>query len=151
MCMAEDYPKIYLYKRMVQAKLFMDEHFCEKIDLNNIADEACFSKFHFIRLFKSIYGITPHQYLIRTRIEKSMEMLQSGHTVSATCLGVGFESLSSFTGLFGKYTKLSPSAFRKQYLTRIANIQATPLHYIPNCFSLKKGWTENSNSEETPH
>ncbi len=93
--MAEEYPKIYLYKRIVQAKLFMDEHFCEKIDLDNIADEACFSKFHFIRLFKSIYGITPHQYLIRSRIERSMEMLQSGHTVSATCLGVGFESLST--------------------------------------------------------
>ncbi len=54
--MAENYPKIYLYKRVVQAKLFIDNRFGDDIDLNNIADEAYLSKFHFIRLFKIIYG-----------------------------------------------------------------------------------------------
>ncbi len=44
------YPKIYLYRRIVQAKLFIDDNYFENIDLNNIADEAYFSKFHFIRL-----------------------------------------------------------------------------------------------------
>lgn len=47
---------------MVQAKLFIDFNYAESIDISNIADEACFSKFHFIRLFKKIYGRTPHQY-----------------------------------------------------------------------------------------
>ena len=66
-----DYPKIYLYKRIVQAKLFIDANFSERIDLGNIADEAYFSKFHFIRLFKISYGYTPHQYLTRVRIENA--------------------------------------------------------------------------------
>jgi AraC-like DNA-binding protein len=70
--------KIYLYKRIVQAKLFIDANFAGDIDLDNIADEAYFSKFHFIRLFKSIYGKTPHQYLISVRIEKAKEFLKNG-------------------------------------------------------------------------
>lgn len=48
----EEYPKVYLYRRIVQAKLFIDIHYGEQIDLHNIADEACFSKFHFLRLSK---------------------------------------------------------------------------------------------------
>ena len=66
----EHYPKIYLVRRVVQAKLFIDEHYAERLDLDNISDEACFSKFHFIRLFRNIYGKTPHQYLTTVRIEK---------------------------------------------------------------------------------
>jgi AraC-like DNA-binding protein len=67
----ELYPKVYLYRRIVQAKLFIDTHYADKIDLEHISDEAYFSKFHFIRLFKSIYGKTAHQYLTFVRIEKA--------------------------------------------------------------------------------
>ncbi len=84
--MKENYPKIYLYKRIVQAKLFIDTHFNNDIALSNIADEAYFSKFHFIRLFKTIYGKTPHQYLTEVRIENAKVFLQKG--ISVTDLAV---------------------------------------------------------------
>jgi AraC-like DNA-binding protein len=142
--MKEVYPKIYLYKRVVQAKLFIDSHYGEAIDLSNIADEACFSKFHFIRLFKNVYGKTPHQYLTRVRIEKAIELLQKGLSVTETAFGVGFESLSSFTGLFRRYTNKSPSAWQRQYRDRQAQIKKAPLQFIPNCFAEEKGW-KNSN------
>ena len=67
----ETYPKIYLYRRIVQAKLYIDKNYSENIDLENIAGEANFSKFHFIRQFKKIYGKTPYKYLMHTRIEKA--------------------------------------------------------------------------------
>src|SRR5919112_983376 len=89
------YPRIYLYKRIVQAKLFIDGHYSDRIDLSNIADEAYFSKFHFIRLFKTIYGSTPHQYLIKVRIENAKELLQKDMSVTDTCFDVGFDSVSS--------------------------------------------------------
>ena len=146
--MSEAYPKIYLYKRIVQAKLFMDEHYGENIDLNNISDEAYFSKFHFIRLFKSIYGKTPHQYLTSVRIDKAMLLLQKGTTITDACFAVGFDSLSSFTGLFRRYTSLSPSAYRQQYLMRQEQIKSNPLQFIPNCFAEQKGWIQKSNFEE---
>jgi AraC-like DNA-binding protein len=50
------YPKAYLYRRIVKAKLFIDAHFAEPIDVDAISNKAAFSKFHFIRLFKQVYG-----------------------------------------------------------------------------------------------
>lgn len=147
--MKQDYPKIYLYKRIVQAKLFIDTRFSDNIDLNNIADEAYFSKFHFIRLFKTIYGKTPHQYLTRVRIENAQVFLQKGISVSETCFRVGFDSVSSFTGLFKHYTKRSPSAYQQQFKERQEQIKKAPLQlFIPNCFAEQKGWTQKSNFQE---
>ena len=143
-----EYPKAYLFKRLVQAKLFIDQHFSGKIDLDNIADEAIFSKFHFIRLFKSTYGKTPHQYLIYVRIENAKRLLEQGASIAQTCDEVGFESVTSFTGLFKKVTGISPSAYRESSAERQQLIQDKPLHFIPNCFAENKGWTEKSNFQE---
>jgi AraC-like DNA-binding protein len=137
----EFYPKIYLYRRIVQAKLFIDKFYFNHIDLDNIADEAYFSKFHFIRLFKKIYNKTPHQYLIYVRIEKAMQLLQSNTTVSEVCFSIGFNSISSFTGLFKKTVGLTPSGYQnKQHQLKI-DIARSPLKFIPNCFAVKNGWT----------
>ena len=146
--MTENYPKIYLYKRIVQAKLFIDEHFSESIDLENIADCAYFSKFHFIRLFKSIYGKTPHQYLTTVRIENAKVLLQKGNPVGNTCFAVGFDSVSSFSGLFRRYAKHSPIEYQQIYKIRQEKIKNSPLQFIPNCFAEQKGWIENSNFQE---
>jgi len=136
------YPKVYLYRRIVQAKLFMDSSYTNNIDLDNIAEEAFFSKFHFIRQFKKIYGKTPHQYLKVVRIEKAMELLRTKVSVSDVCYAVGFESVSSFSGLFKLIVGLTPSAYQTQQLQIKAQILKTPLQFIPGCFAEKKGWTK---------
>src|SRR5262245_40977308 len=110
----QDYPKVYLYRRLVQAKLFIDEHFSEPIDLGIICNTAFFSKFHFIRLFKKSYGKTPHQYLTSVRIDKAKELLSNGSNVSDVCYEVGFDSITSFTGLFKRCVGISPLAFQRQ-------------------------------------
>ena len=146
--MSDNYPKIYLYKRIVQAKLFIDTHFSDDIDLENIADEAFFSKFHFIRLFNIIYGKTPHQYLIKVRIESAKKLLQKEHSVTETCFAVGFTSVSSFTGLFKRFTKTSPLKYQKKFKHRQEQIKKVPLAFIPSCFAEQKGWAQKSNFEE---
>src|SRR5258708_27542538 len=123
----EQYPKIYFYRRLVQAKLFIDTHYADKIDLDNIADEAYFSKFHFIREFKNIYRKTPHQYLIFVRIEKAMELLKAEMPVSEVCYSVGFESLSSFSRLFKRVAGVTPSG----YLVRHQKIKAQMVMFHP--------------------
>lgn len=138
--MNERYPKIYLYRRLVQAKLFIDAHYADPIDLDNIADEAYFSKFHFIRLFKNIYRRTPHQYLIFVRIEKAMELLKAGGPVSEVCYSVGFESLGSFSGLFKRMVGMSPSTYSIKQQEIKAQIVQSPLTFIPGCFAEKNGW-----------
>lgn len=145
----EPYPQVYLYKRVIKAKLFIDNNYAHHIDLPHIADEASFSKFHFIRLFKKIYEKTPHQYLITVRIEKATQLLRANLPVSAVCFSVGFESLSSFSGLFKKLVGMSPSDYLSRQQIIKAQILKAPLGFIPGCFAEKNGWSEKSNFEET--
>ena len=144
----EQYPKIYLYRRIIQAKLYIDIHFSEPIDLDNISDEACFSKFHFIRLFKQIYGKTPHQYLTSVRLDKSKELLIKGLIVSDVCVSVGFESLSSFSTLFKNVVGESPTTVVLNQLERQTEMKENPLKFIPGCIASKNGWMKNSNFQE---
>jgi AraC-like DNA-binding protein len=144
----EDYPKIYLYRRIVQAKLYIDNNYPEHIDLNNISDEASFSKFHFIRQFRKIYGKTPHQYLMTVRVEKAKLLFESGAAISEVCFLVGFDSISSFAGLFKRHTGQTPSVYQQQRMQRQLEINSSPLKFVPSCFAEQKGWTKNSNFQE---
>lgn len=90
-------PKKYLYRRIVQAKLFIDENYQCRLNLGDSSDAAHFSKFHFIRLFRRIYGCTPHQYLLKVRLEKARELLSNGKGIAQVCSDTGFESLGSFS------------------------------------------------------
>jgi AraC-like DNA-binding protein len=138
----EQYPKVYLYQRIVQAKLFIDNNYADKIDLDNISDEAYFSKFHFIRLFKKVYGKTPHQYLTFVRIEKATLLFRAGKPVTEVCYAVGFESLSSFGSLFKRIVGGTPSAFLEEQLQMKIQIAKTPLKFVPGCFISQNGWDE---------
>lgn len=138
----DDFPKIYLYRRLVRAKIFMDVNYHQPIDISNIADEAHLSKYHFIREFKKIYGKAPHQYLKRIRIENSMLLFKAGNSVSDVCFQVGFSSLSSFSSLFKKLVGVSPSDYLRMQQKIKAHIYRAPLDFIPGCFAEKNGWAE---------
>lgn len=141
--MSEKHPKIYLYRRIVQAKRFIDEHFSEPLVLDCIANEAYFSKFHFMRLFKRIYNKTPHQYLIYVRITRARQLLKENKPVSEVCYAVGFESLSSFSGLFKRITGETPSSYLRQQQKIKARMKTSPLDFVPGCFAEKNGWLKN--------
>jgi AraC-like DNA-binding protein len=136
------YPKQYLYRGVVRAKLHIDEHYASALDLTNIADEACFSKFHFIRLFKTSYGKTPHQYLTDVRISRARELLAEGAAVKYACFAVGFHSIGSFTGLFRRRVGQTPAAFQRSMQARHDEIASRPLKFVPNCFVEKRGWAK---------
>ncbi|HUR98543.1 MAG TPA: AraC family transcriptional regulator [Pyrinomonadaceae bacterium] len=133
----DQYPRQYMYLRAVRAKVFIDENFASAIDLSKVADEACFSKFHFIRLFKEIYGRTPHQYLTDVRIEKAKAYLEDGHAVAYACFKVGFDSISSFTGLFKRRTGQTPRQFQLDRQSFRQSVATAPLNHIPSCFAEK--------------
>ncbi|WP_461041029.1 helix-turn-helix domain-containing protein [Spirosoma harenae] len=114
----EVYPKDQLIQQVIKAKQFIDLHFAEAIDLSGVASEAFYSKFHFIRCFKSLYGRTPHQYLISVRIERAKEFLQTSDSLTDVCVKVGFDSTTSFIALFKKMTGTTPAAYRKKQFSR---------------------------------
>jgi AraC-like DNA-binding protein len=121
---------------MLDAKLFIEANYLESIDIDMIASEACVSKFHFIRLFRQMYGITPHKFLSHLRIERAKELLEEGATISKTCYLLGFTSLSSFNKLFRQYLDVSPSFYQQQLALR----RSMPLTYIPHSYVLYMGW-----------
>ncbi len=139
---AHTYPKLYFYRRIVQAKLFIDAHYAENIELYGMADEAYYSKFHFSRKFKEVYRYTPHQYLVFVRIENAMRLLASGMAVAAVCKAVGFEELSSFSRLFKRRTGMNPSVYLLKQQALHKQIAEAPLTLVPHCFAYQYGLVE---------
>lgn len=79
-----------------------------------MADVAMLNRYHFIRLFKEAFGITPHQYMTDMRVNEAKKLLLKNElTISQICYQVGFSSLSSFSLLFKERTGISPSKFRQ--------------------------------------
>ena len=101
-------------KAIIETRRFIDNNFEKDLKLDFLSHTRLISKFHLQRLFKRYYGLTPRQYLIDKRIEKSKEYLRNGMTVTETCFSVGFESLGSFSKLFKTRTGKSPSDFKAQ-------------------------------------
>jgi AraC-like DNA-binding protein len=132
--------KIYLYRRIVDAKLFIDNHYLDNIDITNIAGEACFSKFHFLRLFKQTYCVTPYRYLTILRIEKAKELLRNNTSITQTCYSLGFDSLSSFNKLFRRHVKVGPSVYATYRKALDIDMVKNPLNHIPVCFIEYMGW-----------
>jgi AraC-like DNA-binding protein len=101
-------------ERLDRARKFIDSCYDLPLNLDEISSQACFSRYHFLRLFRRAFNKTPHQYLVERRIEKAKELL-SGNELRVTdvCFEVGFQSLGSFSSLFHKSVgHRSPSAKR---------------------------------------
>ena len=124
-----------IYQRIVTAKIYIDEHFQETIDLEQISQKAFFSRFHFHRIFTKVYKITPHQYLTKIRLEAAKKMLEKeGISVTEVCNYIGFESLGSFSSLFRKKSGYSPQYYRNIAWLKKKLTKEQPKRFIPHCF-----------------
>ena len=109
----------------------IDARYPESLDLRALAREAALSPWHFLRLFRTAFGVTPHQYLVRVRIEAAKRLLLGDAPVTDVCLDVGFQSLGSFSALFARRVGTPPSTFRR----RIHHFRFGPQRlYVPHCF-----------------
>jgi AraC-like DNA-binding protein len=91
----------------------MKEHLAEPLDLDAIAQVAAVSKFHFVRVFDEVTGITPHYFLACLRMQQAKEILLSSDTsITDVCLAVGYNSLGSFSRTFSELVGVSPQEFR---------------------------------------
>lgn len=142
------YPKEYFYKKIVLAKLYIDSHYAESINVQDIADEALFSKFDFIRQFKKTFGKTPYGYLKYVRLNRATELLASYNlSVKEVCYEIGYGSVSSFCGLFKREFGISPRNFQKECHERNRLVKAKPLHFVPGCFADRNGWKKRNFEE----
>lgn len=124
-----------IYQRIVAAKVYIDEHYHEPIDLDQIARRATLSKFHFHRLFTNIYGKTPHRYMTLVRLEAAKVLLaKEGISITDVCNRVGFESLGSFSSLFSRQSGFSPQYYRNIAWLKKKLAMEQPKRFIPHCF-----------------
>lgn len=162
---AIDHPDRPEYIRRINKALrFIDEHLDDELSLEKISSIACYSPFHFHRLFKAITDETLNTYISRRRIEKAASVLmhRGDISVSALSLQLGFNSNSSFTRAFKKFYGISPSEFRNQQPDRHSKIRQTESKngqgndlfekYICNIENLKNwiAMNANINIKDTP-
>jgi AraC-like DNA-binding protein len=101
-------------RRAVETALWLDANAHEPVDLQRAARQAGLSPFHFLRLFSRIVGVTPHQYLLRSRLRRAARALAADdRPVSDIALDVGFADLSNFVRTFHRAAGVSPRGFRQ--------------------------------------
>lgn len=112
-------------RRVLRARDEMDRRYAEPLDVPTLAAIAHLSPSQFGRVFKDVYGETPHRYLQRRRVERAMTLLrQTDRPVTDVAWDVGFASLGTFSRTFSTIVGCSPSEFRAQH---------APVA-VPSCF-----------------
>jgi AraC-like DNA-binding protein len=101
-------------KRAVDTAMWIDAQSHRPIDLAEAADEAGLSPFHFLRTFSDALGVTPHQYLVRSRLRHATRLLaEEERAITDIAYDVGFGDLSNFVRTFHRAAGVSPRGFRK--------------------------------------
>ena len=101
-------------RRLLRARDAMDRAYAEPLDVASVAAVAHVSEAHFIRSFRSVFGETPHRYLQRRRVERSMFLLrETTRSITDICFDVGFMSLGTFSRTFREIVGETPSAYRE--------------------------------------
>jgi AraC-like DNA-binding protein len=116
-----------LNRRLLRARDSMDRGYAEPLDVRAVAAVAHLSEAHFSRSFRATFGETPHRYLQRRRVERSMFLLrETDRSITDICFDVGFTSLGTFSRTFREVVGETPSDYR---------VGHGPLG-APNCFQM---------------
>jgi AraC-like DNA-binding protein len=101
-------------RRAVEAALWIEANSHLDIELEDAARQAAVSPYHFLRLFAAVLGVTPHQYLLRTRLRRAARRLAGDNKpVTEIAYDVGFNDLSNFVRSFHRAAGVSPLKFRQ--------------------------------------
>ena len=116
-----------LNRRLLRARDAMDRAYAEPLDVRAVAAVAHLSEAHFIRSFRAAFGETPHRYLQRRRVERSMFLLrETDRSVTDICFDVGFTSVGTFSRTFREIVGETPSRYRVAHGPMV----------VPNCFQM---------------
>jgi AraC-like DNA-binding protein len=116
-----------LNRRLLRARDAMDRAYAEPLDVRAVATVAHISEAHFIRSFRNVFGETPHRYLQRRRVERSMFLLrETDRRITDICFDVGFTSLGTFSRTFHEIIGETPTSYREGHGPMVA----------PNCVQM---------------
>ena len=102
-----------VFRLLLRAKDNIDLKLTENLSLEEISLGVGISKYHFIRLFKTIFGVSPYQYQKRKRLQAAQRKLETGNSIFETSVEFGFSDVASFTKAFKQIIGISPGNFKK--------------------------------------
>ena len=104
-----------LSRHLVRVRDLIDRAYASPLDVPALARSAHVSPAHFSRSFRAAFGETPHQYLLRRRLERAKALLRRPElSVTDVCVAVGFSSLGSFSTQFRRFVGVSPTTYRER-------------------------------------
>ncbi|RXJ72729.1 transcriptional regulator [Veronia nyctiphanis] len=123
-------------KRLNVSRDYIADNYQVRLSLPEMAEHSYMSPYHFLRVFKDMYGETPNEFLIRLRVKQAKKMLiTENFSVSEVCEKVGYTSLGSFSSLFLKHTGMAPTLYRRKLWSLSSEEFRFPSQAIPACFA----------------
>ena len=109
-------PDVYKRQELVSVKNYMDEHYVEKITLDDLEAQFFINKYYLLKIFKETYGVTISSYLISRRITRAKQLLRfTQMTIDEVGCAVGMDGAGYFSRMFKKSEGISPKKYRKQW------------------------------------
>jgi AraC-like DNA-binding protein len=123
--------KLNTFRRLCKVRELLAEVGDESMSIKDVARAVRMSPFHFIRQFEALFGVTPHQFRIRSRLDHARRLLAADrHSVTEVCMEVGMSSLGSFSDQFTRRVGETPSEYRERARAVI------PQERFPGCLCL---------------
>jgi len=99
-----------------RALAHLKQNYAERVQLVNLAAVAGMSKFHFVRAFTAIVGVTPHRYQLLLRLAKAKAMLHEGFEIAQVAVQAGFWDQSHFDRSFRLFVGMTPTQYQRNAL-----------------------------------
>ncbi|WP_437736067.1 helix-turn-helix transcriptional regulator [Sorangium sp. So ce1335] len=124
-------------RNLCRARDLLSEVRESRLSIEDVARQVAISPYHFIRQFEAVFGVTPHQYRIRRRLDLAKQLLAAGnHSVTDVCMEVGFSSLGSFSAQFAQRIGVPPSAYQRRVRALVQVPGRLPWELVPGCLTL---------------
>jgi AraC-like DNA-binding protein len=134
---------IHPARHLLRAKDLADVRYAEPLTVRDLARTAGLSPAHFSRAFAAAFGEPPHRYLLTRRLERAAALLRTTDwSVTDIALGVGWQSVGSFTTSFRRVLGTTPGEYRRSQPPAEAQIR------IPACVAMTYGHPQNRTFRE---
>jgi len=123
------------FRRLCRARDLLADGYRTPVALEQAAREACYSPFHFHRLFSAAFGETPHDFLTRRRMDYARRLLASGElTVTEVCFEAGYGSLGSFSSKFHAMAGRTPTEYQREVRRVFGYMAPWRIVAMPVCY-----------------
>lgn len=110
----KEYNKIFEDRKLIKNTYeLINDSLDTNFTLDTLASNVNLSKYHFLRLFKKEFGLTPHAFIINQRLNKANRLIQKGVSISQASIEVGFNDQSHYTRNFKKFFGYTPLTLKK--------------------------------------